>query len=99
MMGGRAGQALADPAAATGGDTASPWGAAGGGSDDLARQLGRDDIGGGRAGYADGQEGQGMLSEASGQFDSDPFAADALDDTGFDLDSGGDFGGDIGGSD
>jgi hypothetical protein len=100
VMGGRSG-GLTNPAAAaeTGG---SPWGVGGGGggSDDLARQLGRDDIGRGQGGDAYGQSGQGLLSDASDRYSSnDSFDDKSIDDGDFDVDDGGDFGGDIGGGD
>jgi hypothetical protein len=107
MTGGRSG-GLTNPAAAAGQEAGSPWGnAAGGGGDDLGRQLGRDDIGRSGSGNPDpfsdqGQnQGQGLLGNAgaenAGHEDAghDGSFGHAADD-GFDLDGGFD-GGDGGG--
>ena len=105
MMGhhGGAAHAAIDPA----GGGASPWS---GGSSDLARQAGLDDIGRGSGSRSDAGEGRGLLDRDAAQeapadgTDDVRYANDAegdedlgdFDDSG---DLGGDFGGDSGGGD
>jgi hypothetical protein len=97
--GGGGGFGMADPAAAAG--SKSPWGDSGGnpgigsgpgGDNDLARALGRDDIGR-NAGQGDtGEQRQGLFSDASDSNDADTvFDDDDADDS--DFDDGGGFDG------
>jgi len=95
MMGSKAGTALADPAAAAGREGASPWGIGAGGNDDLARQLGRDDIG--RAGdpFGDQRQSQGLLGEAGdGNYSAADYGDETADDSDFGLGDDGFDGGD-----
>jgi hypothetical protein len=79
---------LADPAAAAGRDSGSPWANAGGG--DLARQAGLDDIGRSPAGGESEGRGFGLL---------DPAAHDATEDEDDDIDTDFDDGFDLGDGD
>jgi len=71
-------------------DQGSPW--AGGGSDDLARQAGLDDIG-----RAPGSSGEAAQGRAAGLFDNAAGEADGDADAGAGTDDGGDAGDDFGG--
>jgi hypothetical protein len=79
------GAGLADPAAAAGRDSGSPWGGTGGG--DLARQAGLDDVGRGAAGGESSGERHRLLDQAVDDVPDDDFAdnADSDFDDGFDL--------------
>jgi len=81
MMGGKPGGGfgLTDPAAAQ--ESRSPWGGGAGGNDDLARQLGRDDIGRGNNAEGSGQSGQGLFNDAG---TDDSYDQDMADDSDFD---------------
>jgi hypothetical protein len=94
--GGKSGQALADSAQGGG----SPWGNAGGGGGELARQAGLDDIG--RSGSGSGPFGQRQGAFNEGNSESKGGDADTYDhsedewhdeDSDLDLDDGGDFDG------
>ena len=85
MMGHQQGaHAASDPTAGTTG--ASPWS---GGSGELSRQAGLDDIGRQPSSPADGDDRRGLLDD-SGDVQDDDLASDDLDDDGFDFDSGDD---------
>jgi hypothetical protein len=90
---GSGGMGLADPAAAAPSrDGGSPWGGAGGGSSELARQAGLGDVGSGTPGSGSASEGRGLFDTAAHDPADEEFDEDSGYDDGFDL--GGDDGND-----